>query len=130
MKRVNADITASLEDYLEAIYFIDSQGGDVRITDIADELKISKPSVNRAINTLKAQGYVEHEHYGSLKLTETGLEIAKSVAKKHMMLKRFLKDVLKVDEKSAEQEACLVEHCLSQDTINKFSNFMDNFLDD
>lgn len=129
IKRKGKNVTASLEDYLEAIYFLNNDEG-VRVTDIATELSISKPSVNRAINTLKSQGLVTHEHYGSLFLTEEGLDIAKKVAKRHFMLKKFLTQILEVDEKTAEEEACLIEHCLSADTVEKFEKFMNKTLKD
>ncbi|HIT73820.1 hypothetical protein B5E58_06205 [Tyzzerella sp. An114] len=129
MKREGKNVTASLEDYLEAIYFLNNDEG-VRVTDIATELSISKPSVNRAINTLKSQGLVTHEHYGSLFLTEEGLDIAKKIAKRHFMLKKFLTQILEVDEKTAEEEACLIEHCLSADTVEKLEKFMNKTLKD
>ncbi len=128
MKKGETEVTASLEDYLEAIYFLNGKDEGVRVTDIAVELNISKPSVNRAINTLKNQGLVEHEHYGSLKLTPEGLEIAQTIAGRHVMLKRFLKDILGVEESTAEDEACLIEHYLSSDTISKISALMDELL--
>ena len=58
------ELTPSLENYLESIYFLQLKNGEVRITDIAYELNVSKPSVNRAINTLKDAKLVQHEHYG------------------------------------------------------------------
>ncbi|MGL4791938.1 MAG: metal-dependent transcriptional regulator [Anaerotignaceae bacterium] len=118
-------VTASLEDYLEAIYILYRKNAQARITDVARELDISKPSVNRAINTLKAQGLVEHEHYGDLKLTEKGEQLAKDVVKRHDVLKSFLMDCLGVKEETAEKEACLIEHNLSADTINKLIDFME-----
>ena len=129
IKKKGTNVTASLEDYLETIYFLNNDDG-VRVTDIATELSISKPSVNRAINTLKAQGLVTHEHYGSLFLTEEGLDIAKKIAKRHFMLKKFLTQILEVDEKTAEEEACLIEHCLSADTVEKLEKFMNKTLKD
>lgn len=125
-----SEVTASLEDYLEAIYFLNGKNEGVRVTDIAVELDISKPSVNRAINTLKSQGLVEHEHYGSLTLTDDGVKIAEKIAGRHIMLKKFLSKVLNVDEKVADDEACLIEHCLSSDTINKIELHMENYLKD
>lgn len=125
MKKNAKHITASLEDYLEAIFFLSGANGDVRVTDLAIELNISKPSVNRAINTLKGQGYVEHEHYGSLRLTEEGLRIARNVANRHIMLKRFLMEILHVEEETAEKEACSIEHDLSADTIQKIKAFLE-----
>lgn len=129
MKKRISKVTASLEDYLEAIYFLNG-GEGVRVTDLALELNISKPSVNRAINTLKNQELVEHEHYGNLKLTEKGLELAKNVAQRHRVLKKFLKNILGVEEKTAEKEACLIEHNLSADTIHKISEYTNKILNE
>lgn len=125
MKLNESAVTASLEDYLESIFFLGRQHGEVRITDVARELNISKPSVNRAINTLKEQGLVEHEHYGDLKLTEAGRKIAQSVANRHYALKEFLINILGVNEETAEREACLMEHNLSNETIDKLKDFME-----
>lgn len=122
---VQKNMTASLEDYLEAIYFLNGEKGEVRVTDLAAQMGISKPSVNRAINTLKCQGYVLHEHYKSLSLTKEGLALAKDVAKRHEILKRFLVQVLSVEETTAEQEACSIEHILSMDTIKKIEALME-----
>ena len=72
-------ISSALEDYLESIYEISKQKTSVRITDIALALKISKPSVNRAVNTLKKQGLVSHEPYGDIILTEKGFELGEAV---------------------------------------------------
>lgn len=124
MKKYTTPITASLEDYLEAIYFLNQTNDGVRVTDIAFELGFSKPSVNRAINILKEQGLVVHEHYGMLMLTEKGLEIAENVAQRHYLLKKFLKDIIGVTEKIAEADACLIEHYLSDETIEKISEYM------
>lgn len=129
MKTTGKKVTASLEDYLEAIFFLNGESEDVRVTDLAVELNISKPSVNRAINTLKSQGYVEHEHYGSLRLTEEGLRIARNMAVRHKMLKCFLVEVLNVEEDVAEEEACSIEHHLSADTIEKMKQFLDKTLE-
>lgn len=126
MKNCNGRVSASLEDYLEAIYFVGQKNDTVRITDIAIELGISKSSVNRAINTLKSQNLVLHEHYGALQLTEQGYKIAENVAKRHNILKRFLIEILKVDEKRAEEEACLIEHSLSMDTILRISKLLND----
>ncbi len=125
MIKDGAKITASLEDYLEAIYFLNGKNDYVRVTDIASELGISKPSVNRAVNTLKELGYVDHERYGSLKLTETGTEIAMAVANRHVMLKSFLTEIVGVDADVAEKEACEIEHVLSPDTIKKMSAYLE-----
>ena len=118
-------VSASLEDYLEAIYFLTKKNPQVRVTDVARELDISKPSVNRAINTLKKQGFVNHEHYGDLCLTEQGVKIAQDIASRHELIRGFLMNSLGVDEKTAELEACLIEHNLSADTVEKLRKFVE-----
>lgn len=118
-------VSPSLEDYLETIFFLRSKNGDVRVTDVALEMSISKPSVNKAINNLKAQGLVEHEHYGLLNLTDTGSELAKSVANRHVVIKNFLMNILGVAEETAEEEACKIEHSMSGDTVKKLSEYVE-----
>jgi Mn-dependent DtxR family transcriptional regulator len=122
-------LTSSLEDYLESIYFLESQNKEVRVTDIAIEMELSKPSVNRAINTLKNAGLVNHEHYGMLSLTDEGRKIAKNVAERHILLKHFLIDLLKIDEQIAEKEACAMEHSVSQHTMEKLYDYLKTIID-
>ena len=121
-------ITPSLEDYLETILFLFQRNGSVRVTDVALELGISKPSVNKAINILKSQEYVSHEHYGLLSLTVKGEEIAREVADRHFALKRFLQELLGVDEKKAEIEACRMEHSMSHETVQLLKEYLDKTL--
>ena len=108
-------ISSALEDYLESIYEISKQKTSVRITDIALALKISKPSVNRAVNTLKKQGLVSHEP-----------ELGEAVYHRHTMIKKFLVNVLHIPEDDAEKEACQIEHNISQNTVEKMKSFMEN----
>lgn len=119
-------ISSALEDYLEAIYLISQSKSSVRITDIALRLGISKPSVNRAVNTLKKQELVSHEPYGDIVLTERGRRIGEAVRDKHKMIKKFLINVLHLSEADAEKEACQIEHNISQNTVEKMKSFMEN----
>ncbi len=114
---VEIEMTQSLEDYLEAIYICEMTRGEVRITDIAEETGFSKPSVNRAVNTLKEGGFVEHEYYGKIKLTEKGQRLAAKVYERHITLKNFLKNQLGVEEETAEEDACRMEHVMSETTM-------------
>ena len=83
-------ISSALEDYLESIYEISKQKTSVRITDIALALKISKPSVNRAVNTLKKQRSCFSRPYGDIILTEKGFELGEAVYHRHTMIKNSL----------------------------------------
>ncbi|MCL1925425.1 MAG: metal-dependent transcriptional regulator [Defluviitaleaceae bacterium] len=118
-------ISNSEEDYLEAILALSNGKGGVRVTDIANTLNLSKPSVNKAIKNLKERGLVTHESYGPVYLTINGECIAKNVETRHIILRRFLKDILGVEEQKAEDEACAIEHSISIDTIEKLSTFLD-----
>lgn len=117
-------ISTALEDYLEAIYVLSLENAAVRITDVARCLGISKPSANRAVNSLKAQGYVDHEPYGDILLTEKGKAHADTVYNRHKLIKKFLVDVLEVTEEEAEREACMIEHSVSQSTVDKIESFI------
>lgn len=119
-------LTSSLEDYLEIIYILKQNSESVGITDIAQALFISKPSVNKAVNALKLKGFVFQEKYGKIDLTEKGEVIAKSIYKKHRILSRFLNEVLGLDSKTAEVDACKIEHILSRETLSGIEKFLGN----
>jgi len=117
-------MSQSLEDYLEAIYRMSQSLDDVRITDIAGDLGLSKPSVNRAVGALKEQGYVEHEHYGKITLTEEGAKKGREVYKRHLLLKSFLMNQLGVDRETAEADACRMEHVMSEKTVRHLVKYI------
>ena len=112
-------LSMSLEDYLEQIYILNMEGKKVRVTDIASELGISKPSVNRAINNLVEMAYVEHDTYGDIALTKKGKDIAKHIYSKHMAFETFLVEVVGVPEDRARKEARDASHYLSGDTLKR-----------
>ncbi|MCL1936318.1 MAG: metal-dependent transcriptional regulator [Defluviitaleaceae bacterium] len=121
------NLSSSSEDYLENILHLSRKKTDVRVTDLAIEMKISKPSVNKAIINLKNLGLIEHEKYGTITLTNEGENIAKKVRDKHNILKKFLIDVLEIEEEKADKEACEIEHILSSETIEKIKLFVDRY---
>lgn len=113
---------------METIYYLQKVKSEIRITDLAEELNVSKPSVNRAINTLKESNLVTHEHYGVLSLTKEGEDIAKDVAGRHELLKKFLTEVLDISENTAEKDACAMEHVVSPDTLEKLRGYLKKIL--
>ena len=115
------------EDYLEAVLAIHQEKGRVRTTDVALRLGVSKPSVNRAMNILMADGYIHQETYGDIELTEKGEIKASQVYFRHKTLTMFLSEMLGVDPKIAEQDACLIEHDISNETMEKLAIFMQNY---
>jgi DtxR family Mn-dependent transcriptional regulator len=123
------ELSSSIEDYLEAILAlseIDPQDQSVRVTDIAERLQIAKPSVTAALNVLKEKGLVTQERYGKVFLTPEGRKRALVVQRRHRVLRKFLVDVLGVGEKVAENDACLMEHAVSPETMEKLIEFLEN----
>ncbi|MGI6467095.1 MAG: metal-dependent transcriptional regulator [Sphaerochaetaceae bacterium] len=113
------------EDYLEAVLELEQELKEVRITDVANKLKVTKPSVSRAMKNLQADGYIEQESYGTIELTEKGRVKAAQVYKRHKTLTHFLANVLGVSFETAESDACRMEHILSNETMEKLSAFVD-----
>ncbi|MGD9909604.1 MAG: metal-dependent transcriptional regulator [Candidatus Izemoplasmatales bacterium] len=114
----------SLEDYLEAIYMLG--GKNVRSIDLANHLQISKASVNRAVNTLIENKLVQKELYGDISLTKQGERYSQKVLEKHMLIKKFLIEILHVSPEVANNEACGIEHNISEDTASKLKEFIDS----
>ena len=115
------------EDYLEAVLAIHQDKGKVRTTDVALRLGVSKPSVNRAMKILMADGYIHQETYGDIELTDKGEIKASQVYFRHKTLTTFLSEMLGVDPKIAEQDACLIEHDISSETMEKLAIFMQKY---
>lgn len=118
-----AKLRKSGEDYLEAILDISKTSPEVRSIDIANKLNVSRPSVNRAIGKLKDQGFIEQEPYGSITLTESGEQRAMQVRQRHSLISGFLTNVLGVNPKVAEEDACKMEHEMSDETIIKLAEY-------
>ena len=97
------------EMYLETIYVLSLQSGSVRSIDVAEEMGYSKPSVSRAVGLLKKDGLLLMDEMGNLKLTEAGEEKAKRIYERHTVLSRLLMN-LGVDEATATEDACRIEH--------------------
>ena len=111
-------IQESAENYLETILILHNRKGYVRSTDIATELGFSKPSVSVAMKNLRTNEYIAMDENGFISLTDKGMAIASSVYEKHTVLSRWLVS-LGVDSKTAAEDACRMEHVISQDSFTK-----------
>jgi DtxR family Mn-dependent transcriptional regulator len=111
-------MTQSLEDYLEMVSFLADEG-EVRVTDIALRLGVSKPSVLTALRTLGEQGLLEHERYRAVTLTRKGSQQAAEIRERHSLLTDFLRNLVGVSPEIAEKDACKMEHFLSDETLKK-----------
>ena len=109
-------IQESGEMYLETIYILSREKGAVRSVDVSEKIGFSKPSVSRAMGLLKKDGQIEIDGSGLITLTPAGLKRAKGVYERHIILSEALKS-LGVDEKTADEDACRVEHYISDKTF-------------
>jgi len=112
-------LSKSLEDYLEAIYVVAQEKKIVRVKDLIKMLDVKTASVIGALKKLEERQLVNHEHYGYIELTAEGEKHAVRVYEKHKVLLRFLTEFLKVNKETAEKDACLMEHCISEETFAK-----------
>jgi len=109
-------IQESAENYLEAIFVLTKRNGSVRSIDIATELGYSKPSVSRAMKLLRENSYIKMEDDGYIHLTTKGLDVAQHMYERHTFLAAFLRNI-GVNEKTALEDACRIEHVISQETF-------------
>ena len=109
-------IRESGEDYLEAILMLQKRNGQVRSIDICNELGFSKPTVSVAMKNFRENGYINMDEDYLITLTEKGRAIAESVYERHVIVAKFL-SAIGVDEKTALEDACKIEHDLSDETF-------------
>ncbi len=121
-------LSASLEDYLEAIFHIVSEKRVARVKDISGRLKVSYSSVTGALRALAERDLVNYAPYEHITLTQEGMTIAKDVVRRHDALREFFVKALSVEEKLAEEAACRMEHAVPKKIIDRFIQFVD-FLD-
>lgn len=114
------------EMYLESIYVLCTTKPSVRSIDVAEHMNFSKPSVSRAVGLLKKDGYIEVDKDGYISLTEAGKDMANKIFERHTVLTKMLVS-LGVDEKTAGEDACRMEHVISDTTFNAMKkHFGDN----
>ena len=118
-------MSMSHEDYLEAIVML---GGttevSVRSVDIANKLGVSKASVNKAVTSLKEKGLVDQPYYGDITITPEGYEYGTAVLERHHLLFAFLTKALGIPEDRADEEACLMEHAISDESFEKWISYI------
>ncbi len=116
-------LTASQEDYLEAIYHISADKMAARAKDIADHLDVRASSVTGALRSLGKMGLVNYAPYDLITLTEQGRAVAEEVVRRHEALKNFLVNVLGVEQQEADEAACRMEHTVSKNIVERLVKY-------
>lgn len=123
-------LTESMQDYLETIYIIVSDKPVCRVTDITDMMKVSKPSVVRALSVLKKKGMIDKEPYGYITLTAAGKKCGEELLGKHRTLSDFLKTFFDMSNEQSDKLACELEHHFDKTAIGKMRKINKNLLSD
>lgn len=116
-------MTKSLEDYIEIVYVLIHEKNRARVRDIATSLKVKMPSVVKGLSELKKLGLVTQEPYGDVELTAKGRRIATMILNRHNKIREFLMRI-GVSRRIADKDACLMEHILSAETMDKIRDFL------
>ncbi len=121
----NLTLSESLEDYLEVILDLELTQKVARAKDIAEKLGIQRGSVTSALKNLEEKKLINYEPYSFITLTQKGKKIAKEVTRRHIVLKDFLVNILKIDEDTAESTACRMEHAVDKKSLERLLQFFD-----
>jgi DtxR family Mn-dependent transcriptional regulator len=121
-------VSPSLEDYLEEVLALYDEHKKIRVTDLAAKMKVAKSSVNHAVNKLVELQMLQHETYGPLILTDLGLERAGKVRERHRILQQFLAEILGIAPEIAAEDACRIEHYISQVTMERLVTYVAGLL--
>lgn len=116
-------IHESAENYLETIYMLKSQKGNVRSIDIVNELEYTKPSVSIAMKNLRENGYITMDADGLIALTEKGTEVAEKMYERHTVISSWLIKI-GVSEEAAEEDACRIEHVISEESFEAIKKYV------
>lgn len=115
-----------VEEYIEIIYELEKNNKIANTGKIASKLEIKPGSVTEFLQKLEKMGLIEYKPYYGVKLTSKGEKLAKNLERKHRILAKFFFEVLGVDKKIAERDACEIEHHVSKETIEKLIEFIEN----
>ena len=118
-------LSSSLEDYLECVYNRINQNGAVKAIEISKELNVSRASVTEALNKLAQKNYINYGRYEMISITDLGIEKAKEIINKHNVLQFFFENILGIEKNEAAKTACGIEHIITENILNKLSEFND-----
>jgi DtxR family transcriptional regulator, Mn-dependent transcriptional regulator len=114
----------SMEMYLETIHILEKNYGHAHGVEIAERLGVSKPSVSKAMNYLKNKGLINKEAYGTITLTKKGKELSEQIYINHRLISLFLKHSLQLTAEEADENACRMEHVLSDNILEAIKAYL------
>ncbi len=126
-ERQDDELTSNMEDYLEVILNLQQEQRVARVKDVAQRLNVKMPSVTGAMKGLAEKGLVNYERYSYLTLTAAGEKIAQEIGDRHRTFYNFLTKVLELDHRTAELDACRLEHATSRKTFARIKEFTENY---
>ncbi len=118
-------LSATMEDYVEAIYCLAADGGTCRASQLAESIGVKRPTVTKALKRLHHLALISHAPYEAVTLTQKGRALAQRQVRTHRVLVRFLTEILQLPEQLAEHDACLIEHAISPETVERLVEFVD-----
>ncbi|HLG24894.1 MAG TPA: metal-dependent transcriptional regulator [Candidatus Nanoarchaeia archaeon] len=118
--------TANREDYLRGLYILEEEKGEIKSSELAAYLNVSKPSVSEMVLKLDKEGLVMYKKYSKLKFTSKGRKIAEKITSKHRLIETFLKKMLGMSPKKIHEEAHRLEHAFSDESIIKLRKILGN----
>lgn len=116
-------LSYTLESYLDAVYELSANGGGARLTDIAKRMKVAKSTASAAMTALADRKLILNERYRHIKLTESGADMALDVTKKHEVIRRFFCEQLRLDDETADADACAIEHIISDKAVSAMRRY-------
>ena len=122
----NENISENIEEYLEVLYRNGSNGEQVSTTQLSKELGIAPGSVTQMLKKLENLGYIGYTPYKGATLTDEGMKIAQKITRKHRILEKFLIDILKIKEENVHEQACEMEHTLSDEAERALCAMLNN----
>lgn len=120
---INKELTASQEDYLEAIYVISEEKMAARAKDIAQNIGVKASSVTGALRTLGKMGLINYAPYDLITLTDDGRKVAEEIVSRHKALNNFLIKVLGIEEEEADEAACKMEHSIPKEIVERLVKY-------
>ena len=123
------NLSSGLEDYIEAIYIAHINDKPLKGAELARQLNISRASVSEALSKLVSKELINYNSYETISITEKGIKEAKKVYQKHNIIKDFFTNVLNIEKEEASENACKIEHIISQNILDKMKDFTENYKD-